>query len=95
MIRRSRIDSCGRCPCSRSAQASTLNRLSEVESAQITSSACAPISSAMRAPTRAGRSIQPAAFHEPMSPRPHSWRTTSFTRAAVVAGRAPSELPSR
>ena len=81
--------------CRRSAATSTLYRLTDVESAQMTSSAAAPISRAILPPTRRGASIQPAAFHEPISPRPHSSSTTAASRAGVAAGSAPSELPSR
>ena len=74
-----------RAACRRSAVASTLNRFSEVESAQITSSLRAPISRAIFAPTRRGRSIQRASFHERISPSPHS---RSIDLAHARAGRA-------
>ncbi len=55
----------------------------------------APISRPILAATRAGRSIQPAAFQLRISPSPHSSATTAATRAGTAFGSAPSELPSR
>ena len=77
-----------------SAAASSLNTLIEVESATITSPARAPISRAIRSPTRRGQPIQSCAFQPPMRSRPQS-STTRPTRSGVVTGSAPSELPSR
>ena len=78
-----------------SAAAISLNRFTEVESQAITSSASAPISGAIIAPTRRGRPIQSALFQLLTSPSPHSRRITSPKRAAVPSGSAPNELPSR
>ena len=77
-----------------SAATISLNRLAEVESPTITSSAAAPISGAIWAPSRCGASIQPS-FQLRISRSPH-WRPAASANAAGVAtGSAPSELPSR
>jgi hypothetical protein len=81
--------------CTRSAAASTLNRLIEVVSVTTTSSWPAPTSGASLLPSRCGSSNQPAVFQLRIRPSPHSSATTWAARAAAARGRAPSELPSR
>lgn len=78
----------------RDAALSTLNRLTEVESAATHSPGRAPTSAPMRSPTRCGSAIQPASFQLRIRPSPHSRCTAAATRAGVARGNAPSELPS-
>jgi hypothetical protein len=81
----------------RSRQAATivLNRLTLVLSLTHTSRSATPISGAIFAPTRPGRSIQPAVFHDPIRSRPHSSVAVRERRSGTDRGSAPSEFPSR
>ena len=82
-------------PPRRSSDAASLNRLTDVESETATSPADAPISGAMASPARRARKNQSASSQLRISPSPHSSSTVPRMDAAVVRGRAPSELPSR
>ena len=79
----------------RAAATSSLNRLTEIVSVTVTWCGAAPSNGASLAPMRPGDSYHPAAFHERISPAPHSSSMVRATRAATPFGTAPSELPSR
>ncbi len=78
-----------------SATPSALKIFTEVESAAITVPPGAPSRRPILSPTRSDRPIQPASFHDRMSPWPHSWPMTAARRPGVAIGSGPSELPSR
>ena len=75
-----------------SAAASSLNRLTEVESATITSCAFAPIRRAILAPRRCGRSTQPCRFQLVIRSSPHCRRTTSWISACGRLGQRPERV---
>lgn len=77
------------------AAATAWNTLIDSVSPMTTLPGSAPISRAMRLPTRPGMVIQSALFQARINCSPHSRVITPATRACAASGSGPSELPSR
>ena len=74
---------------------SALWMLIVVVSLTTTSPGPAPITGAIRSPSRVGSSNQPAVFQLLISPSAHSRSAASAAALSAASGAGPSELPSR